>query len=74
MDSAWNRHLRATLAKARLTADYSTAEIAERMRVTRDTLRSYLKQVFIKTGARRQAELITMVLNSPTVFTKTSAP
>lgn len=63
-----------TPAEARLTADlaagYSTAEIAERMRITRDTLRSYLKQVFIKTGARRQAELITMVLNSPATFTR----
>jgi DNA-binding CsgD family transcriptional regulator/PAS domain-containing protein len=63
-----------TPAEARLTADlasgYSTAEIAERMAVTRDTLRSYLKQVFTKTGARRQAELITMVLNSPAIFAR----
>ncbi|HSH43060.1 MAG TPA: helix-turn-helix transcriptional regulator [Arenicellales bacterium] len=63
-----------TPAEARLTADlaagYSTAEVAERMRITRDTLRSYLKQVFMKTGARRQAELIAMVLNSPAIFAK----
>lgn len=38
------------------------------MGITRDTLRSYLKQVFMKTEARRQAELIGMVLNSPAIF------
>lgn len=42
----------------------SLAESAKAMRVTEQTARSYLKQVFIKTDTNRQAELVRLMLTS----------
>lgn len=42
----------------------SLAEAAERMHVREQTARSYLKQIFGKTGTSRQAELVWLMLKS----------
>lgn len=54
----------ARLASALARGD-SLGEAAEAMGVTVSTARTYLKQVFAKTGASRQADLIRMILTSP---------
>lgn len=40
-------------------------EAAARMRVTIQTARSYLKQIFAKTGTSRQSELVRLIMSSP---------
>lgn len=42
----------------------TVTEAADAMRVKGMTARSYLKQVFMKTGARRQSELVRMMMGS----------
>ena len=44
----------------------SVAEAAEELGVTTETARTYLKQVFSKTGTGRQAELVRLVVTAPT--------
>lgn len=46
---------------ARLGAGATIDEVAEGMRLTRNTARFYLKRVFAKTGTRRQAELVRLL-------------
>jgi DNA-binding CsgD family transcriptional regulator len=57
-----------TPAEARLASilaqGYSLKEAAEMCRVTRNTVRSQLKIVFMKTGVQRQGELIRLLLTS----------
>jgi DNA-binding CsgD family transcriptional regulator len=51
---------------ARLLAQGKTiAEAAETNRVTKDTVRSQLKSIFLKTGTRRQGELVGLLLTLP---------
>lgn len=45
-----------------LTDGYSMAEIAERMKVSMQTLRQHLKHAFNKTGTHKQHELVGIVL------------
>ncbi len=45
----------------------SLNEIAEHVRVSRETLRSQLRSLFTKTQTRRQAELIARLLGSVSV-------
>jgi DNA-binding CsgD family transcriptional regulator len=47
---------------AGLAEGRTSAEIAARHSVSIGTLRNQLKAVFFKTGARRQAELVRLVL------------
>ncbi|MGE0576240.1 MAG: helix-turn-helix transcriptional regulator [Reyranella sp.] len=53
---------RLTPAEGRLAADLlehlSLEEIAERRQVTRETLRTQLKELFRKSGTNRQSELV----------------
>lgn len=57
-----------TPAEARVTALLASGEsvdgIAKAQNLTRETVRGYLKSVFMKTGARRQAELVALVASS----------
>ncbi|MFB3828762.1 MAG: helix-turn-helix transcriptional regulator [Bryobacteraceae bacterium] len=39
-------------------------QCAEALRISRHTARNHLKSIFLKTGARRQGELVRMLLNS----------
>lgn len=67
-----------TPAEARLAVllvnGASIADAAEQMHVTRNTVRNHLKQVFAKTGAKRQAELMRQLLIGPAqwMFDKTA--
>jgi len=45
----------------------SITEIAELRGVTHNTIRTHLKQVFSKTGARSQADLVRFLLSGPPV-------
>lgn len=58
-----------TASEARLASALARGdrldEAAEAMGVTLSTARTYLKQVFAKTGTGRQGELIRMILTSP---------
>lgn len=54
-----------------LIAGMPLGKAALAMRIKEDTARSYLKQVFAKTGTNRQADLIRLVLSS---LVRTSAP
>ena len=45
----------------------SITEIAELRGVTHNTVRTHLKQVFSKTGARSQADLVRFLLSGPPV-------
>lgn len=47
-----------------LVSGYSLCEAAEKLDVTENTVRGYLKRIFSKTGANRQAELVRLVLKS----------
>lgn len=57
-----------TFAEARVAsrlargADLTT--IAEELRVSRETVRTHLKRIYSKTGARRQAALVALVLGT----------
>jgi len=57
-----------TPAEARLVGALSAGvdldQAASDCGVTKSTARSYLKQVFVKTGVTRQAELVRLVLTS----------
>ncbi|WP_096702176.1 response regulator [Magnetospirillum sp. 15-1] len=65
------RLLDLTPSEARLTHSlalgHSVEEAAGLSEVTVSTARSYLKQVFVKTGTARQAELVKLVLGLPAV-------
>ncbi len=65
------RLLDLTPSEARLTRSlalgHSVEEAAGLSEVTVSTARSYLKQVFVKTGTARQAELVKLVLGLPAV-------
>jgi DNA-binding CsgD family transcriptional regulator len=43
-------------------------EIADRTTVRENTVRMHLKKVFDKTGTKRQAELVKIVLSGPAVL------
>jgi DNA-binding CsgD family transcriptional regulator len=66
------QHLRGlyalTVVEARLAAwlsqGKSVSEAAEAMGITVNTARAYLKRVYDKTGVRRQAELVRLLLLS----------
>ena len=57
-----------TRAEARLTAELAIGadlgDAAEACGITKATARSYLKQIFLKVGVSRQAELVKTVLSS----------
>ncbi|MCL4837397.1 MAG: helix-turn-helix transcriptional regulator [Thermoanaerobaculia bacterium] len=58
-----------TPAEARLTLALAEGmgipEAAEQLGITRETAKSTLRTIFAKTGARRQAELVRLVLTGP---------
>ncbi|MCC6663007.1 MAG: hypothetical protein IT375_04640 [Polyangiaceae bacterium] len=60
-----------TFAEARVAsrlargADLTT--IAQELRVSRETVRTHLKRIYCKTGARRQAALVALVLGAQAV-------
>jgi len=60
---------RLTAAEARVAMallDGSNAEeIADNLRVGRETVRTQIKAIYSKTGVRRQAEFIALALASP---------
>jgi DNA-binding CsgD family transcriptional regulator len=47
-----------------LVSGRSVGEIAARHRLSLNTVRTHLKNIFAKTGVRRQTELVTLVLRS----------
>jgi DNA-binding CsgD family transcriptional regulator/PAS domain-containing protein len=59
---------------AKLVAGYSLQESAEAIRVKEQTARSYLKQIFLKTGTHRQAELMRVMLSSVIPLQRDIAP
>jgi DNA-binding CsgD family transcriptional regulator len=48
-----------------LIAGKSTTEIAEQLKVSREAIRFHLKNIFGKTGVKRQSELIRLILTMP---------
>ena len=50
----------------------SVKEVSEGLQVSLNTVRTHLKRIFEKTGTRRQAELVQLVLQSP-VFSRLRA-
>jgi DNA-binding CsgD family transcriptional regulator len=68
-ESVMQRLYRLTPTEARLTMlltqGKSLAEASAELRVTHNTTRTHLKRIFQKTGARRQSELVKLLLNSP---------
>lgn len=48
----------------RLASGEALSEAADVLHIREQTARSYLKQIFIKTGTKRQAELIVLMLSS----------
>lgn len=48
-----------------LTSGLKLEEAAESCELTLSTARTYLKQIFSKTGTRRQSELVKLILTSP---------
>jgi DNA-binding CsgD family transcriptional regulator/PAS domain-containing protein len=52
-----------TALACRLAAGDTLAAAAEKLHVKEQTARSYLKQIFLKTGVKRQTELIVMMLS-----------
>lgn len=46
----------------------SLKEAGEMLGITQDTVRTHLKRIFAKTHTNRQADLTTMILNSPAVL------
>ena len=65
-------HFELTLAQARLAAalaaGYSVAECAETLGISVATARTHLRDIFAKTGARRQSDLVRLLLASPHYF------
>jgi DNA-binding CsgD family transcriptional regulator/PAS domain-containing protein len=63
----WHFELTPTQARlaGALAAGDSLAECARAMRISVATARTHLKEVFAKTGARRQADLVRLLLSSP---------
>jgi DNA-binding CsgD family transcriptional regulator len=63
---------RLTPAEARLTLlltqGKSVAEASAELKVTTNTTRTHLKRIFQKTGARRQSDLVKLLINSPANF------
>jgi DNA-binding CsgD family transcriptional regulator len=47
-----------------LANGYSLAEAAEKLQLTENSVRTYSKKIYAKTGIRRQAELVRVVLKS----------
>jgi DNA-binding CsgD family transcriptional regulator len=48
-----------------LASGMGVKEIAENLKVRQNTVRIHLKNIYDKTGARRQAELVRLVLSGP---------
>jgi DNA-binding CsgD family transcriptional regulator len=48
-----------------LVAGQSVREYAEREQLSEETVRTHLKRVLAKTGARRQQELVRIILSGP---------
>jgi DNA-binding CsgD family transcriptional regulator/PAS domain-containing protein len=59
---------------AKLVAGHSLQESAEAIRVKEQTARSYLKQIFLKTGTHRQADLMRVMLSSVIPLQRDIAP
>lgn len=55
---------------ASLVKGYDTGEIAEHLQLTRETVRTCLKQIRSRTGVSRQAELVTLVLGGPAALAR----
>ncbi len=53
----------------RLVKGCSVREIADAFGITETTIRTQLKHLLNKTGARRQSELVRMALTGPALFT-----
>lgn len=53
-----------TRLAAQLASGATLAEAATAMRVKQQTARSYLKQIFLKTGTKRQSDLVRIMLSS----------
>lgn len=47
-----------------LVQGYASKEIADALKISRETLKSHLKHIFKKTGTHRQSELISVVMRS----------
>jgi DNA-binding CsgD family transcriptional regulator len=47
-----------------LANGYSLAEAAEKLQLTENSVRTYSKKIYAKTGVKRQAELVCLVLKS----------
>jgi DNA-binding CsgD family transcriptional regulator len=58
-----------TAAEARLTLQLlqgrTLAQASEKLGISVETARTHLKHVLAKTGTRRQADLVRLMLNSP---------
>lgn len=67
----WHFELTPSQARlaAALAAGSSVAECAETHGISVATVRTHLKEIFAKTGARRQADLVRLLLSSPLYFT-----
>ncbi len=72
-DNILQRAYGLTPAEARLALALfegrSLGEFAEGNRVSRETVRSQMKSIFLKTGTRRQAELVSLLAGFPTCAT-----
>jgi DNA-binding CsgD family transcriptional regulator len=68
-EAVMQRVFRLTRAEARfanaLIAGQSVREYAEREELSEETVRTHLKRVLAKTGARRQQELVRIILSGP---------
>ena len=53
---------------AELANGLSLYEVADILEISRHTARNHLKRIFEKTGARRQADVIRLVLSCPDPF------
>jgi DNA-binding CsgD family transcriptional regulator len=53
-----------------LLQNKSVREIAELLRISANTVRFHLKQLFSKTGTRRQSELVRLLLRTVQVRTR----
>jgi DNA-binding CsgD family transcriptional regulator len=51
---------------ARLASGYGVRETAAQLGITQETARSHVKRAFLKTGVRRQAELVRLALATAT--------